>query len=150
MREYLYSIQYIKGKHNLVADGLSRPILVVNPPPETTRLGKGKVEMRRLQMEEERWREMIEYLEGGKVARQQYPRATLDQFVMWDEVLHYLTSKKDSSVHFWLVVPQSLKKIALEHAHVNLGHLGQRKTLTRAESFFSWPNIKADVCMYVC
>lgn len=86
MREYLYNIQYNKGKHNLVEDSLSRPILVIHRPPESTWLGKGEVEMRRLQMEEERWREMVEYLEGDKVPRKQYLRTTLDQFVLWDEV----------------------------------------------------------------
>ncbi len=57
--------------------------------------------------------------------------------------------KKDGSVHFCLVVLQSLKKSALHHAHTKSGHLGQRKTLAITEDLFCWPNIKGDVCSYV-
>ncbi len=78
MREYQYSIQYMKEKKNVVADSLSRPILVIQHSQETTWLGKSTEEIRTLQKEEERWRDLITYLEGGKVPSKNYKRTTLD------------------------------------------------------------------------
>ncbi len=101
--------------------------------------------MRNLQREEDRWKILIDFIEGGKVPNKIYKRATLDQFTLWEGILHYSLTKKDASIHFCLVVPQSLKKSALHHAHTKSGHLGQRKTLAMAKDLFYWPNIKADV-----
>ncbi len=39
MRKYNYEINYLKGKDNIVADHLSRPVRVVMRPPETSWLG---------------------------------------------------------------------------------------------------------------
>ena len=39
MREYNYHINYMKGKDNLVADQLSRPVRIIHRAPETTYLG---------------------------------------------------------------------------------------------------------------
>ncbi len=64
-------------------------------------------------------------------------------------MLYYSVTKKDGSVQFCLVVPQALKKEALQHAHVKSGRLGQKKTLTSAEYLFYWRNIKYDCCSYV-
>ncbi len=55
MREYSYKVQYIKGKYNDVADQLSRPVLLLSPPPADTILGKTKEEIRTLQLQEGRW-----------------------------------------------------------------------------------------------
>ncbi len=63
--------------------------------------------------------------------------------------MYYSITKKDGSIHFCLVVPQSLKKSALHHAHTKSGHLGQRKTLAMAEYLFYWPNLRYDVCSNV-
>ncbi len=41
-----------------------------------------------MQTAEPRWREMVEYLEGGRIPRSKYPRATLDQLSLEDDVLH--------------------------------------------------------------
>ncbi len=128
---------------------LSRPVLLIEANNEGFWLGKSREEMRNLQREEERWKVLIDYIEGGKVPNKIYKRATLDQFTLWEGILHYSVTKKDGSVNFCLVVPQSLKKSALHHAHTKSGHLGQRKTLAMAEDLFYWPNIKVDVCSYV-
>lgn len=84
-----------------------------------------------------------------KVPGKRYPRCTLDQFTLWDDILCYSVTKKDGSVHFCLAIPQPLKKSALRHAHVKSGLLGQKKTLTMAENLFCLYNIKSDVCVSV-
>ncbi len=235
MLEYQYTVRYIKGKKNVVAESLSRPIIVIHSSSEAMWLGKSREkvgkfllhcatswvicqretggegiigegnraqetgnnprlipgthsllvgqgvgvseklpnffrsaresnpgslgwepsvlplhheaprksreEIRALQREEERWKDLMDYLEGGKVPNKKYQRTTLDQFTLWEGLLHYSISKKDGSIHFCLVVPQSLKKSALHHAHTKSGHLGQRKILAMAEDLFYWPNL---------
>lgn len=149
MREYSYKIQYIKGIYNNVADQLSRPVLLIPPPPADTILGKTKEEIRTLQLEEGRWVQMIEYLEGGNVPRRNFPRSTLNQFVVWERVLYYTITKKDGNEQFCLVVPTALKQQALEQTHAQMGHLGIEKTLTKVQGLYYWQNMKVDVIMNV-
>ncbi len=66
--------------NNVVADQFSRPVRVIQESEDGTWLGKSKEEIQALQGEEPRWREMIAYLENGRIPRSKYPRATLDQF----------------------------------------------------------------------
>ncbi len=109
-------------------------------------VGKSKEEMRALQLEEDKWKEMIEYLDGGRIPRQRFPRCTLNQFSLWDNIVYYTVTRKDGSEQYCLV-PESLKQSALHQAHVQADHLAQRKTLTTAESLFFWCNMKTDVAM---
>ncbi len=44
---------------------------------------------------EYRWREMIEYLNGGRIPRSKYPRTTLDQFTLKDDILYLCKRKVD-------------------------------------------------------
>ncbi len=92
---------------------------------------------------------MIEYLEGGNVRKKPYPRSTLHQFALWDKVLYYCITKSDGSVHYCLIVPAALKAEALVYAHSQVGHLGQKKTLTKSGEVFYWPNPKSDVYTFV-
>ncbi len=93
---------------------------------------------------------MAEYLEGGKIPASKYHKSTLDQFALINDILNYARKQLDGSIHYCLIVPQSLKMKALELAHVTSGHLGQKKkTITKAEQFFYWSNLKVDVCNYV-
>ncbi len=64
MRECRYKIEYKAGKDNVVADQLSRP--VQNIRVEDMWLGKTREELVNLQRQDRRWREMIDYLHGGK------------------------------------------------------------------------------------
>ena len=61
MRTYYYEIQYVKGKHNYVADQPSRPVRIIQRNPTTTLLGLTSEEFKTCQREV-KWRE-IEYLE---------------------------------------------------------------------------------------
>ena len=149
MREYNYEIQYLKGKYNFVADQLSRPVRIVQRTPETTLLGLSNNEFKESQREEIKWRELIEYLEGGSVPTKHYHKTILQQFVIIDEILYYAKETTDGSIHYTLVVPRNLKSEALKHAHEVSGHLGQKKTIKKAEELFYWCNLKVDVSQYV-
>ncbi len=116
---------------------------------ETKLLGKSKEEVAEMQRIECRWREMIEYLRGGRILRSKYPRTTLDQFMLEDDILYLCKHKVDGAILYLLVVPRDLKKTALKHIHEKeSGHLGQHKTILKAEEYFYWPNLKQDVRKY--
>ncbi len=127
MREYNYEIQYLKGKYNFVADQLSRPVRIIQRSPETTLLGLTREVVKERQREEERLKELAEYLEGGPIPVKRYHKTILQQFVLMEEILYYTRETTDGAIHYTLVVPHSLKAEALQHAHEISGHLGQKK-----------------------
>ena len=150
MREYSYEIKYLKGKHNVVADNLSRPIRIVRTnPAKSDYLGLTPQEVIQAQRKDPRWKELAEYLEGGKLPTKLYSKILLEQFEVQEEILYYVREKLDGSIHYCLVVPHELKGQALNFAHTSAGHLGQKKTIAKTEEYFYWENLKTDVCRYV-
>ncbi len=150
MRDYRYQIEYKSGKSNPVADHLSRPMRIIRHQTEERWLGKTREELKQLQQAEPRWLEMTEYLEGGRIARSKYPRATLDQFVLEEEILYLTRETIDHTIHYLLVLPSDLKQAALNLIHNReSGHLGQKKSISKAEELFYWPNLKMDVWKFV-
>ncbi len=106
-----------------MADQLSRPVRVLCEGERW--LGKIKDELVELERAELRWKDMIEYLEGGRIPRARYPRATLDQFTLEDQVLYLCKQKGDGTILYLLVVPLELRKTAMNHIHDReAGHLG--------------------------
>ncbi len=150
MREYRFRVEYKKGKNNVVADQLSRPVRVIQESEEGTWLGKSKEEIQALQGEEPRWREMITYLENGRLPRSKYPRATLDQFALEDGILYLCKQKINGTILCLLIVPNGLRKDALRLIHNReSGHLGQLKSVLKAEEYFYWPSLKKDMETHV-
>ncbi len=147
MREYNYDIQYVKGKDNYVADHLSRPVRVINRAPEATWLGLDRETFQARQKEESVWEELTEYLKGGKLPTKRLSKTTLDQFALEDGL--FVREKTDGSLHCSLIVPRSLINSAIQQAHELSGHLGQKKTIKKAEEHYYWANLKVDVCKYV-
>lgn len=150
MREFQYKIDYKAGSKNAVADQLSRPVRIVRVIEPGTILGMTKDEFIQAQTNEPRWREMIEYLTGGRIPHHKYPPVILNQFTLEDGVLYYSKQKKDGTLLYLLVVPNVLKKRALVFAHEKeSGHLGQLKSILKAEEYFYWPNLRTDVKTFV-
>ncbi len=93
---------------------------------------------------------MVSYLEGGRIPRSKYPRATLDQFSLEDGVLYLCKQKVDGTILYLLIVPNEMRKEALRHIHEKeSGHLGQHKSILKAEDFFYWPNLRKDMKAFV-
>ncbi len=89
-------------------------------------------------------------MQGGRIPRSKYPRTTLDQFTLEDDILYLCQRKVDGTILYLLVVPLELRKAALRHIHEKeSAHLGQHKTILKAEEYFYWPNLKQDVRQYV-
>ncbi len=98
MRDYWYKIEYKAGKRNVVADQLSRPVRVKQGCEDGEWLGKSKEEIKAMQRAEARWREMAAFLEGGKIPMSKYPRATLDQFALEEDILYLCKQKVHGTV----------------------------------------------------
>ena len=65
-------------------------------------------------------------------------------------VLSASRQQKDGTILYLLVVPQTLKKHAIVLAHEKeSGHLGQLKTMLKAEEYFYWPNQRTDIKKFV-
>ncbi len=80
---------------------------------------------------------MVDYLEGGRIPRSKYPRLTLDQFALEDDILYLCKQKVDGTILYLLVVPNELRRESLRYIHdKESGHLGQHKTLLKAEEYF--------------
>ncbi len=92
---------------------------------------------------------MIEYLKGGSIPTKKYHKTILEQFTLKDEILYSVKEATEGSIQYTLVVPHSLKQKALSQAHGKSGHLGQKKTIKKAEELFYWCNLKVDVSNYV-
>ncbi len=138
------------GKNNVVADQLSRPVRIIQGSDNRTWLGKSKDEIKEMQRDEPRWREMVEYVEGERIPRSKYLRATLDQFSLEYDILYLCKRKVDGTILYLLVVPNELRKEALRHIHEKeSGLLGQHKSVLKAEEFFYWPNLRKDVRAFV-
>ena len=150
MREYQYRIEYKSGAKNVVADQLSRPVQVVRVIEPETFLGMEKEEFIQAQNNEPRWREMKTYLSGGRIPTHKYPPVILNQFTLEDDILYYSKQKKDNTILYLLVVPQVFKKRALTFIHEKeSGHLGQLKSILKAEEYFYWPNLRSDTKKFV-
>ncbi len=149
VRENNYNIQYLRDECNFVADQLSRPVLVIVRPPETTSLGLSRDQFSEKQNGEAVWRKVMECLEGGRLQLKGIPRATLNQFVLQGSILYFVREKSDGNLHHRLGVPRTLITLAIEHSHEMCGHLGQKKTIQKAEALFYYANLKGDVCQYV-
>ncbi len=93
---------------------------------------------------------MVEFLRGGRVPRSRFPRTTIDQFTLEDELLFLTKQKADETILYVLVVPQELRKSAMQYIHdKESGHLGQHKTILKAEEYFYWPYMKQDIRQFV-
>ncbi len=150
MMDYRFKVEYKIGRNNVVADQVSRPVRKIQGSDDGTWLGKSKDEIKEMQRGEPRWREMVEYLEGGRIPRSKYNRTTLDQFSLEDVILYLCKQKVDGTILYLLIVPNELRKEAMRHIHEKgSGHLGQHKSVLKAEEFFYWPNLRKDVRAFV-
>ena len=76
-------------------------------------LGLTLEEFQTCQREKVKWREMIEYLEGGSVPTKKYHKTILQQFTVIDGILYYAKETSDGCIQYTLVVPHSQKQKAL-------------------------------------
>ena len=154
MRDYCFDIVYRKGAVNYVPDALSRPnskyakVNLVEDSSVVTKfpgLTSGKI--REEQRKDRRWKEVIDYCEGGQLPSKLPGNRTLSCFEMRDDIL-YLRREEFRRITFCLVIPETLRAIACSIIH-NETHLGQHKSVKRAQQMFFWPRMWKDIVNFV-
>ena len=154
MRDYNFQIVYKRGRINKVPDALSRPskqevkvrTVVCNDiamrfPGLTTEA------IRKEQRKDDKWKKVIEYCEGGQIPKKTPGNRSLSGFELREGIL-YLRREEFKRLTFCLVIPDSLKAVACNIAH-NDSHLGQHKSVRRAQQYFYWPRLWQDVVDFV-
>ncbi len=67
-----------------------------------------------------------------------------------DGILYLCKQKIDGTILYLLIVPNELRKEALRLIHEKeSGHLGQHKSILKAEDYFYWPNLRKDMKAFV-
>ena len=77
---------------------------------------------------------------------------TVHGYVVIEDVLMRKCAARSGlpGVYDWqLVVPSSLRKIVLETAHDDAGHMGVKKTYDRILRYCYWPRVKRDIASHV-
>ena len=114
--------------------------------------------IRKLQREDEDFKDLIEYLEAGVMpsdpARRTKVSTEAKKACLQDGLLYYThNSKKPLDLTFLLrlAVPKPLRAEVMEACHddVFAAHLGRDKTYERVATRFHWPGIYEDTMQYV-
>ncbi len=85
--------------HGSLQPLLTRTVRVIRCQLEETWLGKTK-KLMQFQRADHRWREMINYLEGGRLARARSSRNTIDQFHVENYILYPTKRNLDNSIRY--------------------------------------------------
>ena len=155
MRDYTFTIIYKRGAINYVPDALSRPNkknqVKVNLIQDNSLVSKfpGLTPDRIIeeQRKDKRWKKLIDYCTGGKLPTKVPGNRTLESFEMRNGLL-YLRREEFKRTTLCLVIPESLRAVACSIAH-NESHLGQHKSVRKAQQYFYWPRMWSDMVQFV-
>ena len=140
--EFNYHIEYLKGEHNCITDGLSR--CPVNPAEETPIIGMPILGITvnsdwvaAMQRDSPEILEVRKKLEEGDAE-------THKKFTMYNARVYRITKRR------WrLFVPSELRHEVVATALKTLAHLGIDKTLTKLKEAYYFPGMREYVTAYV-
>ena len=137
---YIFTVKWTAGKHNLIADALSRAPYF---PPDVedkcvTTIDTAAVRLHHLAAaNDDTYNLLIQCLTDGK-----QPKEKLKEF---KAVYPYLATK-ENVVYFdnhRIVIPRNKVKCILSELHKS--HCGFQKTYTLAKQLYYWPNMRSDI-----
>lgn len=143
LSHYQYELLYKQGAVNHVPDLLSRPCAAV----DITQMDPAK--LKEAQMADPLWSEVISYLQEKSLPKKRLPLA-LSEFELQQDVLYHTRHLPDRTIH-QLVVPQSLRAMALKLAHGPplAAHPGVHRTYLNLRNMFYFPNMLKESRLYV-
>ena len=161
-----FTVEYVKGKENCVADGLSRKGLDPSETPEMSEIMsiENRDELNldlslvsKMQSNDHRLKPIIEYLTTGNLTEVEPDRSEILKYAKTYEiignVLYKLLYKCGRLMPInTLVVPNSLKLQLLKHYHdseMGGAHLGRFKTHEKIARKYFWIGLKRDVASWV-
>ena len=171
LSEYGCNIEYKKGKENIPADMLSRiedtrEIKVIdssentdlshlenggdmtgdgdlpNWPPQTPDCLKN---IKQLQKDDKYIHDRFECIRAG---------IDLPDYIIEDDLLYHImpVGRGDKASRLQLVIPESIKRVVLEHIHCSMfgaGHFGADKTYDCLRARYFWPNMYKETHEFV-
>ncbi|PAA86625.1 hypothetical protein BOX15_Mlig009479g2 [Macrostomum lignano] len=162
LQDYQFSIHYIKGRSNAVADCLSRipSVNTLHPIPAFDNLHEAVNQdpfcatvIATLQNQKDDV--LTSMYKNLSKTEQKHLTKHLHHFYYTNDTLYYDPLEGDSrspnSSTPRLVIPTAYRDALLQECHSSPfgGHLGLQKTLSRLSKFYYWPNCHADVTSFV-
>jgi hypothetical protein len=143
MDEFDYSIKYITGKSNVVADALSRR------PDLRLHLLLGHVTLDQADVVLTLHNDLMAANASDEFYLATSPTASdpNSKFILGHDKLLYFLSPNGPRLY----IPASLRDVVMHEAHdtVSSGHLGMDKTLSALARRFYWPSMEKSVRLYV-
>ncbi len=159
LQEFSFTVEYRKGKYNIVPDALSRaPVVVADSPfPTCAAVQPAKRETSEdLQIsDEDIWKAQkndaeVQKLYDSILESTNQPETSDTKFtILEDKVYRIVQLPHKTLCQVYIPLPLREQLLQLFHDHPLAGHLGRYKTYKRLQALVYWPKMSLDVKNYI-
>lgn len=138
LRNHDFSVEFRKGKQNVVPDTLSRHPLPAQEESESCNLITTS-------------HDECSWLRNKKKDVSKFPEKYPEFMILNDQLLRNCGNTALGESPWKLCVPKNLRALVLKenHTDVTAGHLGTRKTINRVQRHYYWPGLYRDVSKFI-